>query len=295
MSNEKLLNFRDISVRMVRNPEPQEISETREKIITSFSDLVLQEKEHKYFVKKYRKRAYELPSVSSTIERWVPKVDWDEKAEMKALRLGIEKEELLKQWHEANIISTSCGSKTHFFGENAMNLFIGKEAVTANNMSFQYTEDGYLIPYNGKEWAITQYYNDILSNDNVYPVMPEAKIYTNYNDIFKLKYPYAGTFDILLAYKYKGEIVYSIHDFKTNASLHKDYAHEHNIMMLPPFDDMFEEPYSHYAIQLSLYQIGLMQLGIKVVDRNIIWLKEDGTYEKIKTPDLTETLIKELS
>jgi hypothetical protein len=44
-----------------------------------------------------------------------------------------------------------------------------------------------------------------------------------------------------------------------------------------------------------MYQIGLMQLGLEIADRNLIWLKEDGTYEKVKTPDLTETILTELS
>ena len=34
-----------------------------------------------------------------------------------------------------------------------------------------------------------------------------------------------------------------------------------------------------------------MQLGLKIVDRNLIWLKEDGTYEKIKVPDITQVLL----
>ena len=65
------------------------------------------------------------------------------------------------------------------------------------------------------------------------------------------------------------------------------------VMMKPPFDEMgfYEDPYHHYIIQLNLYQLGLMQLGLKIVDRCLIWLKEDGTYEKIKVPDITDKLL----
>lgn len=292
-----MLNIDVIKERYRINPEPKEVTEARKLITESFKKLEFVEDVHKYFLPGRGGKKIELPSVSSVIEQWVPFVDWDEQAGLKAVKLGITKEEMLRQWHENKIRSTSCGSKTHWFGENAMNMFIGREDLTKANMPFQYTEDGYLIPYCGKEEAVTKYYEDILANPDVYPVMPEAKIYTNYNKKFKLKKPYAGTFDILLAYRYKGRIVFAIHDFKTNKDIYKDYSRAKGIMMLEPFASMgfFEEAYSHYCIQLSMYQIGLMQLGLEIVDRNLIWLKDDGTYEKVKTPDLTQTIISELS
>lgn len=283
-----MLNYNDILERYVINPEPEEVTRTRELITDTFSDLEFVEDVHKYYVPKENGKV-ELPSVSSVIETWVPKVDWDEKAAMKAVKLGITKEEMLKRWHEVNITSTCRGSKTHYYGENCMNLFLKKVDEVKKNMPFQYTDDGYLVPYCPKEEAITSYYEDILRNPDVYPVMPEAKIHTA--KMKGIKMPYAGTFDILLAYRYKGRIVCSVHDFKTNADLYKDYSRNWNVMMLEPFNDLYEEPMSHYSIQLSLYQIGLEQLGIEVKDRNIIWLKDNGTYEKIRTPDLTGKLL----
>lgn len=290
-----MLNIEEIREKNRLKGEPKEIEETRRLVTDTFKDLEFIEETHKYFIKKGRKKI-ELPSVSSIIKQWEHEVDWDEKAEIKAAKLGISPEELKKQWHENNIISTSCGSKTHFFGENAMNMLIGREDLTKQNMPFQYTPDGYLIPYCPKEWAITQYYTDILNNPNVFPVMPEAKIYMNYNDKFNLKQPYAGTFDILLGYRYKGEIVYSLQDFKTNSDLYKDYARTYGVMMKQPFEEMgfYEEPFYHYVIQLNCYQLGLMQIGLKIVDRTIVWLKDDKTYEKVKVPDITDKLLEVL-
>lgn len=292
-----MINIDDIKRKYSQTPEPKEVANTRKLITNSFKKLEFVEDVHKYFLPNEDGTKTELRSVSSLIETWVPHVDWDYKAELKAAKLGISKEELLRKWRESNITSTSNGSQTHFFGENVMNLFIGKEKLVKKNLPFQYSSDGYIIPYGAKEKAIEKYYTDILNNPNVFPVMPEAKIYTNFNDKFKLKEPYAGTFDILLAYKYKGEIVYAIHDIKTNADIYKQYSRDYNNMMLEPFGEMgfYEEPWSHYAIQLSLYQIGLMQLGIKVVDRCLIWVKPDETYEKVKTPDLTSKLLEILT
>lgn len=209
-----LLNLNDIKERYLSNPEPKEVTETREFIENTFNGLEFEEKEHKYFLPKSDGTKIELTSVSALIQEWVPYVDWDEKCELKALKLGIEPELLKREWHENNIISTHCGSKTHFYGENMMNMFIGREDRIKGTMPYQYTHEGYLIPYCKKEYAIMKYYKDVLDNPNVYPVMPETRIYTNINDKMKLSKPYAGTFDILMAYRMNGQIKYAIHDFK---------------------------------------------------------------------------------
>ena len=286
-----LISLKKIRERYKRNPEPVEIQQTRDLLTNAFSKIEFVEDVHKYFIPDGKGNKIELPSVSKTIEQWVPYTDWDERAEWKAVQLGKTKEEIQRMWHENNIISTNCGSKTHFFGENMMNMFIGKEELTKKNLPFQYTDDDYIIPYNGKEIAITNYYLDILKNDDVYPVMPEVMGCANLTDKCTVKQPYAGTMDILLAYRVNGEIVYAIHDYKTNKDLYNSYTRDNHMMMLPPFDDMYEEAFSHYTIQLSMYQIMLMQLGIKVVDRVLIWLKDDGTYVKARLKDLTKELL----
>lgn len=279
-----MINLKDIEARRKVNPEPQEVTKARELITDAFSDLMFIESSHQYFV-----GIQEYPPVSSVCHSFEPYVDWDAIAERKAAKLGMTKEALLEDWHQRNITSTSCGSKTHYFGEQMMNLFIGREV----NLPFQYTSDGYMIPYAPKEKAIESYYEDILKNPNVYPVMPEAKLYIKPETPIGKKY--AGTFDILLAYRMPdGRIVFSIHDFKTNHDLKNDFNRQKGNSLLSPFNDMIDEPLSMYSIQLSLYQIGLEQLGLEIVDRNLIWLKEDGTYEKIGTPDLTGKLLKTL-
>jgi hypothetical protein len=58
-------------------------------------------------------------------------------------------------------------------------------------------------------------------------------------------------------------------------------------MMNPPFDNLVDENLSHYTAQLGLYQIPIEQLGLKVIGRRLIWLLDDGSYEKIKIKDET--------
>lgn len=76
----------------------------------------------------------------------------------------------------------------------------------------------------------------------------------------------------------------------TNKELIKDYSRQHGKNCLEPFSDLPDEPLSMYTLQLSCYQIPLMDLGIKVIDREIIWLKDDKTYEVIRVPDITQKL-----
>ena len=77
----------------------------------------------------------------------------------------------------------------------------------------------------------------------------------------------------------------------TNKDLSNDYNQKFNVTMLPPFDNLIDESKSHYTLQLSFYSLMLMNLGYKVIDRKLIWLKNDGNYEKITLPDITEKLI----
>lgn len=76
----------------------------------------------------------------------------------------------------------------------------------------------------------------------------------------------------------------------TNESLVKEFSHERKKMMLPPFDDLYSEPKGKYTLQLSAYQIPLEDIGLKVIARRLVWLKNDGTYELIPLPCVTDRI-----
>jgi hypothetical protein len=95
---------------------------------------------------------------------------------------------------------------------------------------------------------------------------------------------------MLFAYQYKNDWKLAIYDWKTNASLENSFNQSKLNMLLPPFGYMVDEAKSIYTIQLSAYQLGIEQLGYEVIDRKLIWLKEDGTYEKIQVNDVTKDL-----
>ena len=121
--------------------------------------------------------------------------------------------------------------------------------------------------------------------------MPEAKVHSCYNGTLNLKNDYCGTFDMLFAARGKDGVIRPfLADYKTNASLTNNYNRNLNKTLLEPFDYMINEPFSLYTLQLSAYSLCLEQLGYKMTHRVIIWLKEDGTYDKIPVEDVTQKL-----
>ena len=78
-------------------------------------------------------------------------------------------------------------------------------------------------------------------------------------------------------------------DYKTNSNLQNDYNRKFGRVLREPFADMTEEDLSLYTIQLSLYALMLQDIGIPIIDRRIIWLKE-CEYEVVPLQDLTEKL-----
>lgn len=76
----------------------------------------------------------------------------------------------------------------------------------------------------------------------------------------------------------------------TNKELIKDFSHENGKLLLPPFNDYYEEPKSIYTLQLSTYSIPLQDLGFKIIARRLVWLKDDETYELIPLKDESKRL-----
>lgn len=292
-----MLNIKDIEERLAIRPEPDEVKAIRENIKNSFRRLEFQEGPHIYYLHNDDGSVVTLPSVSATTHQFQPYVDWDEKAANYALKHDMTKEAVQRMWEENNVRATSNGTSTHLFGESYMHFFMGHPELIPDIVKPQY-EKGYLIPYGIKQEGVLKFYEDLFTIDNIYPVMPEAQVYMGLTPDYSDVSPYAGTFDMLFAYKAKDEKwKLLIYDWKTNASLTSSYNRSVQEiyggtagMALPPFTNLYDEAYSYYIMQLACYSLCLMQLGYEIVDRKIIWLKEDGSYEKISVPDYTTTM-----
>lgn len=289
-----MLNIEDVRTKLRDKPEPDFVKDVRKNIITSFSKLEFIEDGHKYYVHNADGSKTELPSVSHICHQFQKDVDWDAVAIRKAKKMGIDVNSLKKEWKINNLKSTTNGTKTHLFAESYMYFVRDRlDLIPKEILDSQYV-DGYLIPYNQKEEAVIKFYEDVLQVDNLYPVMAEAQIYTGINESLCLKQNYSGTFDMLFAYKINGSWKLGIFDWKTNISLENSYNQSENNTLLKPFTYLIDENKSIYTIQLSAYQIGIQQLGYEIADRKIIWLKDDGTYNKISVSDVSQDLKKSL-
>lgn len=282
-----MLNIEDVRKRLKENPEPKEVGVIRDKIINQFKDLNFVEEGHKYFLIKDGVKK-ELQSVSATIQQFEQYVDWEEKAQNCALKEGVDVSVIKRRWEENNVRATNNGTSTHLYGE-MYHWFVTDDLNKMSNIIWPQYEKGYLIPYSEKQNACQRYNEDLFNIHDMYPLMVETQVYTE---------QYAGTFDKLIYYKHPTDDNKSgliLADYKTNASLISDYNRKNNVMMMPPFEDMIDEALSHYTLQLSLYQIPLEDMGLKILSRRIIWLKNDGTYDQYPVPDMTIKLRKALN
>lgn len=167
---------------------------------------------------------------------------------------GMSTQDILKLWKEINLESTTRGSRVHLFGEN-------------------YPFNKSLIPQCSQEKAIVKFWSSVPEHFIVAAL--ELRMY-HFTKLF------GGTADILF-FDTKTQ-TYIIADYKTNADLFKNYNQK---KMLAPFDDLLDCPFSHYEIQLSLYQILLEQIGVKVSRRVIIHLTMGEDFIMYDAQDLT--------
>lgn len=286
-----MLNYKEIKKRREEFPEPPEVTEIRKKILSSFSKIEFVPETHQYFLPLDDGSRIEYDCVSNVTHRFAPKVDWDIVAENYALKHGMPVDDVKESWHYNNIRATNSGTGVHLYGEMWMELFLGSPDNIDPVIKPQF-EDGYLIPHSPKEEAVRKYNENMFHTPNLYPVLAETRVYTGVGgSVFKQNY--AGTFDILYYYKNpknEAESGLIIMDYKTNADLYKEGSRTYGKTLLEPFGNLYDEPISYYILQLSCYQIPLEDIGLKVLGRRVVWLRDTGEYEFVKLPDVTKTL-----
>ena len=100
----------------------------------------------------------------------------------------------------------------------------------------------------------------------------------------------AGTADIILYNTKTNKFILA--DYKTNEDLFKNFKGK---KLLAPFDNLLENSFNKYQLQLSMYQLLFEQCGYEIESRRVIWLKPDGSFENLKTEDYTHILKNELT
>ena len=255
----------------------QRVKECRDLVIDKFSDIEFIEEGHIYKID-----GTEYTSVSSIIKKYEPDEDWDQKAANYARKWGKKKEDVQKEWKLNNLKSTISGTRTHSFGESYTNLLCGYPELICEQNKPQYIEEfNTMVSTYPKEDAIKKFYDELAPN--LHPVGAEFKLSSKYiPDSLHI----CGTCDLLFYDSDKD--CFTLGDWKTNKSLIKEYSRTYGIMMEGLMSKYCNEPLSHYTLQFNIYQRMLESVGLKISDRILIWLKDDGTYERInieKIPD----------
>ena len=270
--------------------EPTEVTEARKLVLDSFKDLQFFDEGHRYIL-----NGKELQSVSSIAHRYFSRpFNADKQAELYSLKHGKTPEYWKNQWMCNSFRATTLGTKTHEFGESLSYLMSGHPEFIRPSIQSQYfKEKNYLADIHPKESAVRLFLNELPSCYHL--VLNETKVYSGKNVIssMNLKEQICGTFDMLYWYDGNGNkdnAGFIVFDYKTNSKIVDDYNRQHGIMLLPPFDNFYQESFGEYTIQLCLYSLMLEDIGLKVIDRKLIWLKDDGTYEKISVPNITQLL-----
>ena len=260
-----------------KNVIDSKVRDCRNLVLEKFGDIKFIEESHQYFINDE-----EYTPVSNIIKEYEPEVDWDQKATDYAIKWRKNKDDVQKEWKLNNLKATISGTRTHEFGESYTNLLCGHPELICEQNKPQYIEEyNTMVPTYPKEEAVKKFYDELESN--LHPVGAEFKLSSKFiKNVLKI----CGTCDLLFYDSEKDG--YVIGDWKTNKSLIKDYNRTNNVTMTGCMSKFIDEPLSHYTLQFNIYQRMLESIGLKIIDRVLIWLKDDGTYERIyidKIPD----------
>lgn len=256
------------------------VADTRALLTEKFGDINFIEEGHHYFI-----GSDEYTPVSNIIKLYEQVVDWDQKAANYAKKYGRRKEDVQWEWKYNNLRATISGTRTHEFGESYTNMMVGHPELICQQNRPQYLEEyNVLIPTYPKEAAVKKFYDDL--EKNLHPIGAEFKLSTRYMENVK---KICGTCDILFwDSERKG---YVIGDWKTNGELFKSYTRNNHIMMQYPLTNMFDDAFDHYRLQFNLYRRMLMSAGLNIIDMILIWLKEDGTYERFNVEPIDDAIL----
>ena len=287
----KILYNKDKWLDIVNLPKYEKI---REKILSEFDGLTFVEEGHKYFLD-----GKEMECVSNVAHRFQEHIDTVKlatetyernfnKPTSKYFQMSVD--DIIASWNKISNDACTTGTFHHEFGESAFYYMIGQYDKILPEFKDRLTEDGGFKAIHPKEESIVKFYEEIPKC--IIPILAETRVFVEYETA-----GYAGTFDILFYYdaEIEGKSLNNngliVMDWKTNKDLYKNFKEQ---KLLQPFDGLLDMPLSVYKLQLSLYENALYKIGLKVAGRRILWLKPDGTYEKINLESYRERIDNEL-
>lgn len=275
----------------------EKYTQLREKILSSFKDLVFDEGPHKYYL-----HGKEITCVSNVTHMFKPHFDTESMAQAtyernynneKSKYYKMTPEMIKEEWNKISREACSHGTERHEFAESIFYFMTNQfdkilPAFTDRLSVDKETNEPIFIANDPKEEAAATFYEEL--PDSLFPILAETKVYNE-------NLGYSGTFDLLMYYdatidgKDDKNSGLCVMDWKTNKDLYKNFKEE---KLLDPFQDLLDMPLSIYKLQLSLYQICLEKIGLKTIARRIMWLLPNGTYDKIPLESYTKQLEEEL-
>lgn len=275
----------------------EKYTQLREKILSSFKDLVFDEGPHKYYL-----HGKEITCVSNVTHMFKPHFDTESMAQAtyernynneKSKYYKMTPEMIKEEWNKISREACSHGTERHEFAESIFYFMTNQfdkilPAFTDRLSVDKETNEPIFIANDPKEEAAATFYEEL--PDSLFPILAETKVYNE-------NLGYSGTFDLLMYYdatidgKDDKNSGLCVMDWKTNKDLYKNFKEE---KLLAPFQDLLDMPLSIYKLQLSLYQICLEKIGLKTIARRIMWLLPNGTYDKIPLESYTKQLEEEL-
>lgn len=272
--------------------EPREAREARELILREYGDIEFQEEGHIYTL-----HGQVIETTISGLGHRFESRPFD--TETQAVRYAAKHGETPEYWKEVwaanSKRATTLGTKTHEYGESLAYVMNGlPEDMILESARGQYdAEKKDIIPSHPKEQAAAAFLKNLPKSYHL--VLNEARVYSGKNPdpARNIKELICGTFDMLYWDDGNGDPAkagFVLLDYKTNSTLISEYNRKWGTCLLPPFDDIFEESLGTYTIQLSAYSMLLEDIGIKLKNRVLVWLKDDCTYQLIPLADVSERL-----
>ncbi len=164
-----------------------------------------------------------------------------------ALKKGLNKEDLLREWEEKSKASIDCGHSVHKVFEN----FILNKKIKLSGI-------------HQKELVAEKFIKEVFHANRLYPVDAEIVVHNGY---------LASEIDAIVKNK-KGE--YFILDWKTNSKIE---TMSYGKLMLLPFDFLPDASFFHYSLQLNIYEHLCTDFDIS---KSFIVHIMDNDYEIIK-------------
>ena len=210
----------------------------------------------------YSYNGKKLTSVTKIIQTFHEPFDQEKVSLAQSEKLGIPQEEILRAWKEKNQKSIFVGHTVHEWIEN------------------YYKQQWQPLPSDASVIGKINSFNVAWSKflHKLTPVAFEKKI-------FHADWGIAGTLDSLFSFNDKLIIL----DYKTNGEFKDDHHPDgHYKKLFPPFEDLWQNHFNEYSIQVSLYSLILKEIADIHVDRCfLLHLSEDKPtrYEALNLQD----------